>query len=284
MRWLLNWVKGVPRWQRKIVGDFPLYQASTMSWMPGVVQGFTTRQGGVSVAPYDSLNLGGHVGDSPDAVLTNRTRLWGDLGFAPGDVALAEQVHGDCVERVYAGSDTPVPGVDALITDTPGVLLMLFFADCVPVFIYDPQHRAVGLAHAGWRGAAQNIVGKTITAMRENFDTDPAACLMAVGPCISADSYEVGIDVADHFRNLATGKDSGAANVVIPRNEYDGTFSLDLRQVVFLQALWSGLRAESIAVCDQDTYRNRKDFFSYRREGKTGRMAAFLGVRARGRS
>lgn len=284
MRWLFTWVRGVPRWQRKIVGDFPLYQATTMSWLPGVVQGFTTRKGGVSVTPYNSLNLGSHVGDDPVAVDTNRSRFLGDLGFDLGKVALAEQVHGDVVARVYDGSAEPVKDADALVTDSLGVLLMLFFADCVPVYIYDPAHRAIGLAHAGWRGAAKNIVGKTILAMEEHFGTDPAQCLVAVGPCIGADSYEVGTDVADLFRNLAVGSDSGAATVVMPRDGISNTYTLDLRQVIFLQAMRMGIRAESIAVCDEDTYRNRKDFFSYRRDGVTGRMAAFLGLQSVARS
>jgi len=263
-----------------MVGDFPMYQAATMSWLPGVVQGFTTRQGGVSVAPYDSLNLGAHVGDSLEHVSINRARLCGDLGFDMSRVALAEQVHGDGVAHVVSGSEQPVVGADALITDTPNLLLMLFFADCVPVFVYDPKHKAIGLAHAGWRGAAGNIVGKTISAMRDNFGTHPSDCFVAVGPCIAGDSYEVGVDVADKFRNLTAGGESGSANVVMPRDELAGTYNLDLRQVIFLQALQTGVRADQIAVCDEDTFRNRRDFFSFRRDGATGRMAAFLGMRS----
>ena len=280
MRWLISWMAGTPRWKRKTVGDFPMYQASTMSWLPGVVQGFTTRQGGVSVAPYDSLNLGAHVGDALEHVETNRARLLGDLGFDASRVAFAEQIHGDRVAHVTGGSARPIAGADALITDAPDLLLMLFFADCVPVFVYDPKCKAIGLAHAGWRGAAGNIVGKTISAMRESFGTQPVDCFVAIGPCIAAESYEVGVDVADQFRNLTAGGESGAANVVMPRDEFSGTYNLDLRQVVFLQALQAGARADQIAVCDEDTYRNRRDFFSFRRDGATGRMAAFLGLRS----
>ena len=115
-------------WKKRAVGDVPLYQATTMAWLPGIVQGFTTRSGGVSAAPYDTLNLGAHVGDGPSIVQANRDRLWSDLDFDASQVALAEQVHGDGVARVTEGNPVPVPGADALISDTPNLLLMLLYA------------------------------------------------------------------------------------------------------------------------------------------------------------
>ena len=261
-------------WRKQPVGDLPLYQARTMAWLPRVVQGFTTRHGGVSAAPYDSLNLGGHVGDTPASVLANRQRLCADLGFTEAQVALAEQVHGAEVARVTTGG-APVPGVDALITDTPGVLLLLFFADCVPIYLYDPSKKAVGLAHAGWRGAAANIAARTLANMTEEFGCRPLDCLAAVGPSIAAESYEVGPEVADQFRSMPGAR---ATNVVMPRSEFGGTYTLNLRAVIFQQLLHAGLPAGSIAVCDEDTFRSKRDFFSYRREGATGRMGAFLGI------
>lgn len=216
----------------------------------------------------------------PEMVAANRQRLWTDLGVSEGQVALAEQVHGDVVALVTAGTgDTPVSGADALVTATPGVLLTLFFADCVPVYFVDPVNKAVGLAHAGWRGAASNVAAKTLRAMTEQFGSQPASCLAAIGPCIGGDSYEVGAEVADRFRSLPGAR---GANVITPRSEFGGTYSLNLRQVVFGQLLYAGIRAQSIAVCDEDTYRNRRDFFSYRRDGATGRMAAFLGMKELG--
>jgi YfiH family protein len=266
-------------WRRQPIGDLPLYQAKTLSWLPRVVQGFTTRRGGVSQAPYDTLNLGAHVGDAPASVQANRQRVWTDLGFGESQVALAEQVHGDRVAAVAAGTGArAVAGADALVTDAPDVLLMLLFADCVPVYLVDPTRKAVGLAHAGWRGVAANIAARTVEALGEHYGCRPASCLAAIGPCIGGDSYEVGADVADRFRTLPGAR---AANVVLPRSEIGGTYSLNLRAVVFLQLLQAGLRAESIAVCDEDTFRNRRDFFSYRRDGATGRMGAFLGMRGR---
>lgn len=264
-------------WTRKAIGDLPIHQANTISWLPGFVQGFTTRHGGVSRAPYDSLNLGAHVEDEAADVRINRQRLWGDLGFAEGRVALAEQIHGDEVALVTEGGATPVAGADALITETPNVLLMMLYADCVPVYLVDPVTRSLGLVHAGWRGTAAGLVNKTVRAMQDRFGSQPRSCLAAVGPCIAGDSYEVRVDVVEQFRHMVS---QSAATALYPRDEFAGTFNLNLRQIVYSQLLAAGLRAEYVAVSNEDTFRNRRDFFSYRRDGaKTGRMAAFLGMR-----
>jgi len=264
-------------WRKQPIGDLPLYQAKTMSWLPRIVQGFTTRRGGVGVAPYDTLNLGRHVGDLPASVEANRQRVWSDLGFEAGQVALAEQVHGGLVAVVKAGTGpTPVSGADALVTDVPDLLLMLLFADCVPVYLVDPARKVIGLAHAGWRGTEANIAAKTVQTLSEEFGCLPSSCLAAIGPCIGGDSYEVGPEVADRFRTMPGAR---AASVILPRNEMTGTYTLNLRAVIFLQLLSAGLKAGSIAVCDEDTFRNRRDFFSYRRDGVTGRMGAFLAMK-----
>jgi len=227
-------------WRKQPIGDLPLYQAKTMAWLPRITQGFTTRRGGVSAAPYDLLNLGAHVGDLPASVQANRQRVWTDLGFAEAQVALAEQVHGDRISVV------------------------------------DPTRKVIGLAHAGWRGAAANIAGKTMALMTEEFGCLPSTCFAAIGPSIGGESYEVGAEVADQFRTLPGTR---GTSVVTPRNEFTGTYSLNLRQIVFGQLLTAGLPAGAIAVCDEDTLRNKRDFFSYRRDGTTGRMAAFLGMK-----
>lgn len=264
-------------WRKQPIGDLPLYQAKTMAWLPRITQGFTTRRGGVSIAPYDSLNLGAHVGDHLDQVQANRRRIWHEIGAAEDQVALAEQVHGSEVAVVSSGSGaSPVAGADALVTSTPDLLLMLFFADCVPVYLVDPVRKVVGLAHAGWRGTAVNIAAKTLHTMVHEFGCVPSTCFAAVGPSISGDSYEVRAEVADRFRSLPGAR---ASSVVTPRSEIGGTYNLNLRAVIFGQLLYAGLPAGSIAVCDEDTFRNKRDFFSYRRDGATGRMAAFLGIK-----
>ena len=266
-------------WRKQPIGDLPLYQAKTLAWLPRITQGFTTRRGGVSAGPYDSLNLGAHVGDDLAQVQANRRRVWHDLGTHESQVVLAEQVHGDQVAVVSAGFGlVPIAGADALVTSTPDLLLMLFFADCVPVYLVDPTRKVIGLAHAGWRGTAANIAGKTLQRMSAEFGCLPSACFAAVGPSIGGASYEVGPEVADHFRTLPGAR---ASTVVTPRSEIGGTYNLNLRAVIFGQLLYAGLPAGSIAVCDEDTFRSKRDFFSYRRDGVTGRMGAFLGIKSK---
>src|SRR5579862_5347620 len=175
-------------WTKTLVGDMPIYQATTINWLPGVVQGFTTRRGGVSAKPFDKLNLSLSVEDSPEAVAENRQRVLTDLAGGEAQLVTASQVHGVGVVCVDSSLSSP-PEADALITDTPGLLLMLLFADCVPLYIFDPVHRVIGLAHSGWRGTAKNITRHTLKAMQDNFGTQPRACLAAIGPCISADYY-----------------------------------------------------------------------------------------------
>jgi YfiH family protein len=266
-------------WKRRAIGDLPLYQATTLSWLPNLVQGFTTRNGGVSAAPYDTLNLGAHVGDTAETVRVNRERVCMDLGFTSSQLALAEQIHGDGVGQVTEPTAAPLPGIDALMTDVPNVMLLMLYADCAPIYLFDPLRRAIGLVHAGWRGTAANIVAKTVKAMQQTYDINPRQCIAAIGPCIGGDSYEVGTEVADQFRNFAGGHNAGASTAVFPKDEMTGTYLVNLRQILYMQLLAAGLTAEAIAVCDEDTFRNRRDFFSYRREGsKTGRMAAFMAL------
>jgi len=250
-----------------------------MNWLPNLAQGFTTRKGGVSAAPYDSLNLGDHVGDDIEAVKANRLTLYNRLGFDLSQVALAEQVHGAEIAEVDSGGRRL--GCDALVTNVPGLLLVLFFADCVPVYLVDPHRRAIALIHAGWRGTRSGIVPKTIRYIDERYGVKPDTLRASIGPCIAGESYEVDADVADIFRNLMTGGMSGAATPVVPRGRAGDKFSLNLRLVLFAQLLNAGISVDSISVSDADTFRQSKDYFSYRRDGgKTGRMAAYLGLKS----
>ena len=274
-------------WRKSSIEGLSLYQSSVLRSMPSIVHGFTTRAGGCSEGSYSSLNMGSQVGDNLENVQLNRRRVAGALGFTINDFTSAQQVHGSRVERVDAPGSV-LPDTDALITDVPNILLMLMFADCVPVFIFDPLNRAIGLIHSGWKGAEANVVQQTITSMTQNFGTDPSKSLAAIGPCISFDRYEIGLDVAERFRSLSVGRGQGSAQVVVPYNEFKGTYLLNLRQVIFQQLNFAGFRIESVAVSDQCTYSNSKDFFSHRRDSvggaKTGRMAAVMGLKTARRS
>jgi len=265
-------------WERRNVGGLPVDVDKVMNWLPNLAQGFTTRRGGKSEAPYSSLNLGDHVGDSIESVEANRLILYNSLGFERNRIALAEQVHGAEIAEVDSAGRRP--GCDALVTNVPGLLLVLFFADCVPVYLVDPHRRAIALIHAGWRGTKAGIVAKTIRYIDERYGVKPDMLRASIGPCIAGESYEVDADVADIFRDLMTGGMSGSATPVVPRGKFGDKYSLNLRLVLFAQLLNAGISADSISVSDADTYRQSKDYFSYRRDGgKTGRMAAYLGLK-----
>jgi YfiH family protein len=162
----------------------------------------TTRNGGVSTGPYQSLNLGLHVGDDPAAVLENRRRAARSLGLELDDLVFANQVHGRAVAVVDgrargrgARSTADVVGdVDALVTTTPGIGLVVMVADCVPLVLYSPDAHALAVVHAGWRGTVADVVGATVERLRA-LGADPAQVLAGIGPAISAAAYEVADDV-----------------------------------------------------------------------------------------
>jgi hypothetical protein len=142
----------------------------------------TTRHGGVSAAPYDTFNLGDHVGDSPIAVHENRRRLAQAMGVVTGGLAIARQVHGTTAVDVHLGVD---PGTaDVLATSDPHVALCILVADCVPILVVDPTASVLVVAHAGWRGTAARVAVSAIDAARR-LGAEPGRCRAVLGPCIS---------------------------------------------------------------------------------------------------
>ena len=165
--------------------------------------GFSTRKGGVSCAPFDSLNLGINRGDDPSAVLENYSRFCASIGIDPANTVLSNQVHKTNV-KVCTGDDRGKGlfyprnyEADALITNVPDVALTVFSADCGILLLYDPCCHAIGAIHAGWRGCASGIVEKTVRAMQRNYGTDPKNLTAAVGPCIGPCCFETDQDVPD---------------------------------------------------------------------------------------
>ena len=166
----------------------------------GVPHGFTTRLGGVSQGIHDSLNLGWHRGDTPENVKQNYGILASALGFDPEKLVLTWQIHTDVVRAVTSADARGLdhrqyPQCDALITNEPGVALTVFTADCTPILLWDPVTGAVGAAHAGWRGTALGIAGKTARAMQETFGCDPKNIHAAIGPNIGACCFATDADV-----------------------------------------------------------------------------------------
>ncbi len=226
----------------------------------GLVHGFSTRKGGVSAPPYDSLNLGLNTGDDPQAVEENVRRFCGAAGIRRGRIAFTKQVHGDSVQA--AGAPGVYPDTDGLVTDTPGLVLAVQVADCVPVFLYDPFRRAAGIAHAGWKGSSLHIAAKTVRRLSEAFGSRPGDLQACIGPSIGPCCYEVGAEAADRF----------------PSGYLKGN-KLDLWGYNHQTLIDEGIAAENVQVSGLCTGCHREWFFSHRAEGgKTGRMMAVIGL------
>lgn len=233
-----------------------------------VPHGFSTRVGGVSQGPYESLNIGQTTSDVPRRVHENRERLARALGVPL--VRTLNMVHGAHVVRVDS-NPAPVRTGDACITDRPGVAMMITTADCVPIFFHDPVRGAVGLAHAGWRGTVEGVAAATVAAMTREFGSSPADLQVALGPAIGPCCFEVDADVAGPFHHRFPGKDLVADRV--------NKFTVDLWRAnrhVLLDAGVSEARICTSRICTSC----RVDlFFSFRRDWKvTGRMAAVIAL------
>ncbi|MEQ1743871.1 MAG: peptidoglycan editing factor PgeF [Saprospiraceae bacterium] len=234
---------------------------------PDLVAAESTRHGGASPAPYHSLNLGKNTADDPVSTAENRRRFSAALGFSPQELVWSKQVHG--AEILVATAAGGAEGFDALVTQTPGLVLSVSVADCTPVLVFDPMHRAVAAVHAGWRGAAAGIVGKTLHVMAERFGTRGADCLAYVGTCIDECSFEVGEEVATAFDPAFTRYDPARAK-----------FFVDLKKACAAQLLAQGLIADRIEISPYSTVLHNADYFSHRKEGGvTGRMLAVIGLR-----
>ena len=180
----------------KILGKLEYLEAEGIA----VPHCFTTRLGGVSKAHLASLNIGMHRGDEAETIAENYRILGDAVGFEPAGLVLTRQTHSDIVRRVGRADRNGLdhrdyPECDGLITNEPGVGLVVFTADCTPILLHDPVTGAVGAAHAGWRGTAADIAGKTVHAMVREFGCDPADIRAAIGPNIGGCCFQTDADV-----------------------------------------------------------------------------------------
>ena len=255
----------------------PLLQFELFTRFPGIIHAVTTRCGGCSSGPYESLNMGFQVGDVHQHVLGNRQTVLTALGYNDDVLVMARQVHKTrvTVVRGLSGENRGVlPEVDGFITATPGLLLMIKIADCFPVFLYDPERRIIGLLHAGWRGAASGIIENGLEVMASTFGVNPKNLVAGVGPGINKCCFEVGQEVLDGFS-----ANPWFTDALWERLDRD-TYLFDLKHAIVLRLKSCGLTESAIAVAGQCTSCCRDLLFSHRRDkGKTGRMAAVLGLK-----
>jgi YfiH family protein len=242
----------------------------------GVTHGIFTRHGGTSRAPFDSLNLGGNVGDDPKAVRQNHERMYAALGVDDAKACTVWQVHS--ADVVIANA--PVPGrrwlahADALMTDRAGVPLSMRFADCTPILYHDPVKGVIAIAHAGWRGTVQGIAATVVRAMVAAYGCNPADIRAGIGPAIGPQRYQVGEEVVD-----AVWAYFGTTDGLIRCDPSDGTSYLNLWAANQLDLERAGVPAAQIDVAGLCTAEHVDEFFSHRQEkGKTGRFGAVIAL------
>ena len=229
--------------------------------IPGLVAGVSTRHGGLSKAPFTSLNLGVHTDDDPAVIEHNLSLFCADLGVSSADLARSYQVHGDKIwVTARAGYQS---GFDAMISVQPGVFAGVGIADCTPILLADPVTRVCAAIHAGWKGTVAQIVYKTAKRMMENRGSNPTDILAYIGPCISQMHFEVGDEVAAHFDEAFKMRKAEKWHV-------------DLKAANAAQLRALGI--QQIEIDPACTVENNADFFSHRTEkGMTGRMLALIG-------
>ncbi len=234
--------------------------------LEGIVCAMSTRVSEPPDSPF-GMNVSFRVGDDPEHVRACRDRLFAELRVREEDVARPGQVHSDRVLEATAGGR--YPGCDAVITNRPGVFLSVTVADCVPILMVDPVHRAVGAVHAGWRGSRDKILDRAVELLVSSYGSDPNDIIAYIGPSAGVCCYEVGGEVAGGFPSTAVSATR------------EGKVHLDLKSYNREMLLGRGVRPEHIAVSGFCTICNPELFHSYRRDrGKSGRMLALLGFRS----
>ena len=246
----------------------------------GVVHGFSTRMGGVSEGYLGTMNLSFHRGDDPDAVMENHKRFAYAIGYDYRKLVFSDQVHKTDIYKVTekdAGKgiirESDIREIDGLMTNVPGIPLMTFYADCVPVFFYDPVKKVVAMNHSGWKGTVAKISRCMISRLKEEYGTDASDLICAVGPSICKDCYEVSQDVADQFMDAYT----KAQVDEIVYDKGDGKYLLDLHRANYYNLVDSGVLPEKIDVTNICTCCNSDVLFSHRAShGLRGNLGAVI--------
>lgn len=250
----------------------------------GVKIGFSLRYGGISQGAFSSFNQGLHVGDQNEAVLLNRRRFLHLFAGTLEQAVCCEQVHGNRIYKVGAAdrgkgarsSAETIKNSDALITDVPEVYLLGFFADCLPICLYAPEQRVIGLAHSGWKGTFGDIAGNVVAAMSEQYQIDPAHMWAYIFPGIHRECFVVGENLVQQIT-----REKPELLPFMYKEHNDWHWDLYASNQYLLER--AGIASDNIGLSDICTACHPEDFFSYRREaGITGRMAAVIALSAIG--
>ena len=261
----------------KIMEGVPLHTYPLLEKTEFVTHGFTTRMGGVSEGYCSTMNISTTRGDAPEAVEENRKRLARALGVKVEDFTYTHQTHTTNVAVVREeGRGKRFMETDGMVTNVPGICLVTFYADCVPLYFVDPVHKAIGLSHSGWRGTVGRMGQVTLEKMKEVYGTRPEDIYAAIGPSICQDCYEVsgdGIEESQKSFNKA----------VWPQLFYkkeNGKYQLNLWRANQLVLTEAGVAEQKIAVTNLCTHCNPEILFSHRSTGvKRGNLSALLAIK-----
>jgi len=240
-----------------------------------IIHGVFTRHGGVSSAPYASLNIGGSNGDRKEDVIENRHRLFDAVGLDMNHYFDVWQVHSNRVIATTSprSQNEPQQQADAIITNTPGLSLLMRFGDCVPILLYDPGKKVIGIVHAGWIGTLKRVCQNAVNQMSHTYNCCAGDIVASIGPSISVDHYEVGYEVLHQFQ-AQFGEDADQF-FYLPQ---DGKPHLDLWAANEYQLKYAGVGTiENSRIC---TACHSDDWYSHRQEkGKTGRFGAVISLK-----
>ena len=261
-----------------------------MNQIPGLSAGFSTRHGGTSKGEWNSLNCALHVRDREADVIRNRELIAEELGLPFETWTCAEQVHGNRVHIVTnaergAGRlsrESAIQSADSLITNEPGIWLTAFYADCVPLYFVDPVKRAIGLAHAGWKGTVMEIAAETVKAMEYTYECRPEDILASIGPSIGVCCYEVDEKVMERVKPIY-GQQADPEEAKKAYSSLDnGKYMLDLKEINRHIMIKAGILPMNIELSEWCTSCHTDLFFSHRKEqGATGRMVSWIGFEKR---
>jgi len=266
----------------KNVGPLQVACFESLLQYQGVRHFVSTRGGGFSDPPYDSLNLGFHVGDDPENVLKNRERLADTIGIPLTHFTIGRQIHSGnvtIVSEALRGKGSidhseAIDATDAMVTTVPDTCLMVLVADCVPMLFFDPGRRVIGVAHAGWHGTLQCVARNTVRAMEKAFGSSPQDIVVGMGPSIGPCCYEVGPEVIARVEGIfPRGKEC------LLNESKGGKGYFDLWKANLVQLLRAGVEGKNIEMAEKCTGHNPELFFSYRHQrGDTGRFGAGIAL------
>ena len=258
----------------------PIIKYNIFDKYENIVHGFSTRLGGVSKEHLSSLNLSFSRGDLRENVLENHKRLGEAIGYNHEKLVFSDQVHDVRIHQVMEDDmgkgimkESDIKETDGLITNIPGIPLITFYADCVPLYFYDPVQKVVALAHSGWKGTVNKIGAVMVSKMKELYGSEPSDIICAIGPSICKSCYEVSADVADMFKEAFTHEEYED----IVEEKGNEKYLLDLHKACKYNFINAGINESNIAMPDYCTCCNSQMLFSHRAsKGMRGNLAAVI--------